>query len=292
MTMNTQIRSLHTYPIKSCAGIDLTSSAIDRAGLAYDRRWMLVAADGQFMTQRQWPRMALIRPSLSVHALCLNAPGMSPFDVPLDGSQLIRQGHSVSVWHDVVAAQPESEACARWFSTFLGVECRLFKFDSQARRFSHERYVDDWLASHGDLAAGFDGKHPFGFADGFPLLVANQASLDDLNSRLLARSEPAVTMDRFRPNIVIEGEWQAFDEDHTALVSSGAVRMALVKPCARCSVPDIDQVTAQHFSEPGRTLAAYRRFEIGVVFGQNAVVDVSEPACLWVGDAVTFELDF
>lgn len=290
--MTAHIRSLHTYPIKSCAGIDLTSSLIDRSGLAHDRRWMLVAADGRFMTQRQWPAMALIRTSLSEQALLLDAPNMDTLDVPLDGSQLMRHEQNVSVWNDVVAAHAESDACARWFSTFLGVECRLFKFAPQARRFSHESHLGRWLENHPELATGFDGKHQFGFADGFPLLIANQASLDDLNARLNAKGQPAVPMNRFRPNIVIEGDWQAFDEDHTALVSSADVRMALVKPCTRCSIPDIDQATAQHFSEPGDTLSAYRRFEVGVVFGQNAVVDAPATARLQVGDAVEFELDF
>ena len=98
-------------------------------------------------------------------------------------------------------------------------------------------------------------------------------------------------MDRFRPNIVVQGDWEAFEEDHTALIEAAEVRMAFVKPCTRCSIPDIDQRSAQQFDEPGRTLASYRNLEIGVVFGQNAILDAPAQR-LKVGDAVRIELDF
>jgi len=290
--MTAHIRSLHIYPIKSCAGIDLSAASIDRAGLAHDRRWMLVAADGQFMTQRQWPAMALIRATLREQTLRLEAPGMAALDVPLDGSQLAAETANVSVWSDTVPAQAESAAAAQWCSEFLKTACVLFKIDAQARRHSHVAWVDAWMARHSDLASGFDGRHAFGFADGFPLLIANQASLDELNRRLQAQGQPAVPMNRFRPNLVIEGEWEAYDEDHAALIQAGAVRMALVKPCTRCSVPDIDQLTGQRYSEPGRTLAAYRQQELGVVFGQNAIVDAPVGARLHVGDRVDIEFSF
>ena len=122
--------------------------------------------------------------------------------------------------------------------------------------------------------------------------MANRASLDDLNARLRAKGVAPVPMDRFRPNIVVQGEWEAFEEDHTAMITTGAVSMALVKPCTRCSIPDIDQRTAVQHDEPGRTLAGYRNLDIGVVFGQNAIVDAPAGARLKVGDGVEIELDF
>lgn len=152
--------------------------------------------------------------------------------------------------------------------------------------------MDKWTAGHPDLADVFGGDHFFGFADGFPLLVANRASLDDLNARLRAKGVAPVPMDRFRPNIVVQGEWEAFEEDHTAMITTGAVSMALVKPCTRCSITDIDQRTAVQHDEPGRTLAGYRNLDIGVVFGQNAIVDAPAGARLKVGDGVEIELDF
>jgi len=289
--MSARILSLHIYPLKSCAGIDLNESPIDRAGLAWDRRWMLIGADG-FMTQRQWPAMALIRPALTAGALRLSAPGMPDLDVPLDGSGLASEVEQVGVWKDTIAARRESEEAARWFSEFLDTPCRLYKVDTAASRPAKLDWVGRWLEAHPELADSFAGDHYFGFADGFPLLVANQASLDDLNARLQAKGAAAVPMDRFRPNIVVQGEWEAYEEDHTAMIETVGVKMAFVKPCTRCSIPDIDQRTAQRNEEPGRTLSAYRNLELGVVFGQNAIVDAPAGARLKVGDGVEIELDF
>jgi len=290
--MTARIASLHIYPIKSCAAIDLAESPIDRAGLAGDRRWMILTAQGQFMTQRQWPAMALIRPSLAAGSLELRAPGQPPLRIPLDGSQLAAAVRRVTVWNDTVPAREESAAASAWISRVLDQDCVLVKIDAQARRPARAEWVERWRAAHPDLAGAFQGDHVFGFADGFPLLIANQASLDDLNARLAAQGQPAVPMDRFRPNIVIQGEWEAYDEDHTAMVSVGPVSMALVKPCTRCPMPNIDQRTARRHDEPGRTLAAYRQFEVGIVFGQNAIVDAPSDARLRVGDDAAIELDF
>lgn len=290
--MSARILSLHIYPVKSCAGIDLAESPVDRAGLAHDRRWMLVSADGQFMTQRQWAAMALIGTALTADALRLSAPGMPDLEVPLDGSALQPGVETVGVWKDTLDARRESEAAAQWCSDFLKTPCRLYKVDAAAARPAKPEWVDKWTAGHPDLADVFGGDHFFGFADGFPLLVANQASLDDLNARLRAKGVAPVPMDRFRPNIVVQGEWEAFEEDHTAMITTGAVSMAFVKPCTRCSIPDIDQRTAVQHDEPGRTLAGYRNLDIGVVFGQNAIVDAPAGARLKVGDGVEIELDF
>ncbi|SAI72131.1 Uncharacterized Fe-S protein [Bordetella ansorpii] len=290
--MSARILSLHIYPIKSCAGIDLAESDLDRAGLAHDRRWMLVDEAGQFMTQRQWPAMALIRTSLADGMLRLSAPGMAPLDVPLDGSELAGTAERVVVWRDAVLARAEHPRAAQWLSQVLGRSCRLFKIDVQAHRPANAEWVDRWRDGHPDLAEGFDGEHLFGFADGFPLLVTNQASLDDLNARLAAQGKAAVPMNRFRPNIVVQGEWAAFEEDYTAMITAGAARLALVKPCTRCSVPDVDQATAVQGDEPGRTLAGYRTLDAGVVFGRNAIVAQRERVRLRAGDPVGIELDF
>ena len=212
--------------------------------------------------------------------------------VPLDGSQLASTVRQVTVWKDTVPAREESAEAAAWISRVLGLDCVLVKVDAQAQRPAKPEWVERWRESHPELAELFVGDHLFGFADGFPLLIANQASLDDLNARLAAQGQAAVPMNRFRPNIVIQGEWEAYDEDHTAMISVGPVRMALVKPCTRCPMPNVDQLTAQRYDEPGRTLATYRQFEIGVVFGQNAIVDSPVGARLRVGDTAEVELDF
>jgi hypothetical protein len=291
--MPVRVLSLHIYPIKSCAGIDLAESGLTRAGLDHDRRWMLVDEAGGFMTQRQYPRMAVIRAALAGGALRLDAPGMETLEVPLDGSGLSGVVENVTVWRDSVPARAEGAAVQAWFSRFLGRPCRLFKVADQARRPARSEWVDRWRAAHPDLAGDFDGDHLFGFADGFPLLVANQASLDDLNARLAACGQPGVPMNRFRPNIVAGGEeWEAFDEDHTGSLAAGPARLALVKPCTRCPMPDVDQATGVPGDEPGLTLAAYRQLEIGVVFGMNAIVAQREPVRLRVGDPAEAVLDF
>lgn len=290
--MSTRIRSLHIYPVKSCAGIDLAESSVDRAGLAHDRRWMVTTAAGQFMTQRQYPQMARIRPALEDGMLVLRAPGMDDLRIPADGSELAERTQPVGVWRDTVIARAEHPRCAEWLSRFLGLPCRLLKIDLRAGRSANPEWVDTWLERHPEWAEDFAGDHFFGFADGFPLLVANQSSLDELNERLAARGQAPVPMNRFRANIVVEGDWPAFEEDQTACIVAGGVRMAFVKPCTRCPMPNVDQVTAEVYDEPGLTLTTFRSLEIGVVFGQNAIVDRTAPAPLRVGDAVEIELDF
>lgn len=290
--MSTRIRSLHIYPVKSCAGIDLAESIVDRAGLAHDRRWMVTTAAGQFMTQRQYPQMARIRTALEDGMLVLRAPGMEDLRIPADGSELAERTQPVGVWRDTVIARAEHPRSAEWLSRFLGLPCRLLKIDLRADRTANPEWVDTWLERHPEWAEDFAGDHFFGFADGFPLLVANQSSLDELNERLAARGQAPVPMNRFRANIVVEGDWPAFEEDQTACIVAGGVRMAFVKPCTRCPMSNVDQVTAEVYDELGLTLTTFRSLEIGVVFGQNAIVDRTAPAPLRVGDAVEIELDF
>jgi uncharacterized protein YcbX len=290
--MSVRVRSLHIYPIKSCAGIDLRQSAIDGAGLAYDRRWVLMQGR-QFLTQRLLPAMALIVPTITSTHLHLEAPGMAPLDIPLDGSQLAADSHGVTVWRDTFPVRAESEAASQWFSRYLQRPCTLYKSDiAQAQRVVSTEWVERWLQAHPDMAEGFAATNLFGCADGFPILVVNQSSLDELNRQLAAKGHGAVPMNRFRPNIVLEGDWPAYDEDHTALASIGAVRLAFVKPCSRCSIPDVDQATGERHDEPGFTLTATRSFDAGVIFGQNAIVSAPAGAVVRVGDAAEAELDF
>lgn len=292
--MSLQVRSLHIYPVKSCAGIDIDASPIDAAGLAYDRRW-LVVSDKRFLTQRQLPAMALIRPMLTSTHLSLQAPGMPALDVPLDGSELAVADEPVTVWRDTFLARAEGDAAAQWFSAYLQRPCRLFRVDvSGAARTVNEDWIGRWRDGHPELAAGFEGSHLFGFADGYPLLIANQASLDELNERLRAKGKAPVSMNRFRPNIVVGGDdFGAYDEDHTALLTCGdAIRMAFVKPCTRCSIPDVDPLTGDRGDEPGMTLTATRSFDVGVIFGQNAIVDAPPGAMVRVGDPLSVEWDF
>ncbi|HEY0294283.1 MAG TPA: MOSC domain-containing protein, partial [Bordetella sp.] len=158
---------------------------------------------------------------------------------------------------------------------------------------ARSEWVERWRAAHPGLAGPFEGDHVFCFADGFPILVTNHASLDELNARLAAQGKPPVSMDRFRPNIVVRGgDWAAFDEDHTVLLRAGAASLALVKPCTRCPVPDVDPLTGERGDEPGLTLAALHTLDLGVVFGMNAIVAEKQPVILKIGDPVDISLDF
>ena len=244
------------------------------------------------MTQRQWPAMARIRPTLENDSLVLHAPDMPALHIPLDGSLLNATVQDVVVWKDSVPARQESPEAAAWLSQVLGVDCVLVKVDTEAQRPAKNDWVNRWREAHSDIADGFAGDHYFGFADGFPLLIANQASLDDLNARLIAKGAAPVPMNRFRPNIVIDGEWEAFDEDRTAWLSIGDVQLAIVKPCTRCPMPNVDQQTGERHDEPGITLAAYRQLDPGIVFGQNAIVNAPPGARLAEGDKVEITLDF
>jgi uncharacterized protein YcbX len=295
--MSLHIHSLHIYPVKSCGGIDLESSGISAAGLAYDRHWMIVG-DGQFLTQRQLPAMALIRTSfvqspLHGAALRLQAPDCDPIEVPLSGAQVQETLQPVRVWRDVVPARSESQAVADWLSRFLGLECRLYRIDVEgAQRVADRDWVERWMRAHPPWAASFQRLNAYGFADGYPVLVANQASLDELNGLLAAQGDRPVPMNRFRPNIVVAGDLPAYEEDHVVYMESAAVKLALVKPCARCPIPDVDQDTGQRHLEPGNALQRTRSRELGVIFGQNAIVAAPEGARLAVGDRVSAEFSF
>jgi uncharacterized protein YcbX len=291
--MSLTIRSLHIYPIKSCGGIDLDVSPIDQGGLRLDRQWMLVTPGGQFMSQRTLPKMALIAPSLEEESLVIDAPGMSSIKVPVRDSSHLSSGdrQTVTVWRDTLAARSEGHEAAQWFSEFLNIKCCLVRVHVEAERYANADRVAGWLSSNPLHAAAFERNHRFGFADGFPLLVANQASLDDLNAKLQGGGHAAVPMNRFRPNIVIDG-LDAYEEDFTTLIEIEDIRLALVKPCTRCSIPNVDQTDASVHTEPGITLTRFRSFDAGVIFGQNAVVAAPSGAQLKVGAVAHATMDF
>lgn len=287
LIMPLRIRSLHVFPIKSCAGIALPASVIDSAGLNLDRRWLLIDAQGQFMTQRSHPQMARITPALLDTALRVSAGGHPDFDVPFEAG-LQTPPQEVAVWRARIQAHHVGAEAAAWFSAVLGVPCALWRTTVALHRQPDPDYVRPWLQTYeGDQA----GDHAFGFADGFPLLVASQASLEELNDRLQAQGRAPVSMDRFRPNIVVEGI-EAFDEDHIGWMAFGGIKLGLVKACTRCSVPDVDPVSGERGAEPGQTLSTFRSFEEGVLFGQNAIVAAGAAGLLAVGDEGEFEYAF
>jgi uncharacterized protein len=271
------IASLHLHPIKSCGGIAIGEALLIETGLELDRAWMVVDAQGEMITQRERPRLALVRPTLRGDDMVLRAPGMLALHISLDAVEAATRAR---VWDDEVKAYDMGALAAQWFTDFIGEPARLVRFDPEQKRLSDRHWTGEVQAENA-------------FGDGFPLLVTSTASLADLNSRLLAKGVAPVTMERFRPNLVLD-DLQAFDEDNLDEISieaeGGVVRLKLVKPCARCSIPNVDPVSADTSHEPGDTLASYRanaRVNGGITFGMNAVILEGFDRVLRPGQAAT-----
>jgi uncharacterized protein YcbX len=281
------LSEINVYPIKSCGGISLMQADIGELGLMFDRHWMLVDADGRFLTQRSVPQMACITPALDAGHLIVSAPGMADLHVAhgeLSGAPL-----QIQVWKDSFIALDQGDEASAWFSAYLKTEVRLVRFDPAVHR-----------ACSADWTSGFDAGTQF--SDGFPLLVIGEASLQELNGRLQAKGAPALPMNRFRPNLVLSG-LEAYEEDFIDTISFGdgpqALQIKLVKPCARCPVPGIDQRSGlrdpQWPNEPLDTMAAYRanqRVGGGLCFGQNSIVIAGVGSRIRAGQEFVYELNF
>lgn len=260
-----KLAGLFVYPVKSCRGIALERAVLTSAGLQHDREWMVTSPEGRFLTQRDTPRLALVEPQIEADALTLTAPGMPALAVHAgtDGER-----RTVTVWRDQCPALDAGVVAAEWFSDFLGRPARLVRFDPQGRRPTDAAW-----------SQGLDGESRF--ADGFPLLVLSRASLDDLNARLPV----PLPIDRFRPNVLLDGG-EPYIEDRLASLTHGRVQLRLVKPCTRCVITTTDQATAMVAGEePLRTLRTYRwdaRLR-GVAFGQNAIVASGAGETLMLG---------
>jgi len=246
-----RLSSITYYPVKSTRGCDVSEADITSRGLANDRLMMVTDPDGMFYTQRDLPRLAAIQPLLDGDTLTLTAPKLNPLTLRLrqDGP-----GLTVTIWEDEAEAIDQGEAAGEWLSEFLGRGARLV------------RMPDDYVRPVSSVYA-ITSQDRVGFADGFPLLLASQGSLDDLNWRM----ETPIPMNRFRPNIVVSG-CPPFAEDRWKRIRIGEVELAVVKPCARCDVPTHDQVTGQKMGkEPTATLATFRRVRNKVMFGMNVI---------------------
>ena len=248
----TKISALTIYPVKSMRGLDLQSAGLDDMGICWDRRWMVIDADSHFVTGRKQPLLLTIQPQLTEGGmLSLHFPDGTHLTVApaISGEQRI----PVTVWKDRVMATPLDAACDQVLSAYLGQDCRLVFIASD-----ETRQVDQEFANPGERT---------GFADGFPLLLISEASLDDLNSRLV---EP-LSMQRFRPNIVISG-CSAYAEDEWRDIRINNIPHAVVKPCSRCVMTTVDQETGVKAGmEPLQTLTKYRRQGNKVMFGQNVI---------------------
>lgn len=264
-TGRTSVSAIVRYPVKSCAGHSMGRAELDAYGIVGDRRWLIVGADGEFLTQRDAPKLALVRPELRDRGLTLCAPGMDAMTVSTDaGGPTL----DVQVWNDRCQGVDQGDAVAAWLNDYLGASHRLVKMNPD-----FERPVDaDYAISPDDEVS---------YADGFPFLLTSTDSLDELNRRMAA----PLPMDRFRPNLVVSNT-EPFEEDTWKVIQIGGIRFHAVKPCARCVVTTTDQTTAQLGKEPLTTLAAFRRDENGnVYFGQN-LLHQPKTGEIKVGDAV------
>jgi uncharacterized protein len=271
----TRIARLFIYPVKSCAGVEVTEAVLTETGLDLDRAWMVVDEQGEFVTQRQLPRMALVRVQLKHHEVVLRAPGMLALHLSIEA---VEQPVKARVWNDEVQAFDMGAVAAQWFTDFLGRELRLVRFDPDYRRLASPRWT-------GGVQAQTQ------FQDGFPLLVLSEGSLHELNQRLVAAGHGAVGIERFRPNLVLAG-LEAQDEDRLDVIRVAAdeeVQLRPVKPSTRCPIPDIDPATAEISPHVSDTLQTYRSNALldgAVTFGMNTIVLQGLDQTLRVGQAV------
>lgn len=263
MTASATIVGLFVYPLKSARGIARETARLAATGFEWDRQWMFVNTQGIFLSQRTHPQLARLEPEITAEALVVRAPGRPPLEVPLgaasdDGGERL----TVSVHRDPCVGIDQGPGAARWASETLGEALRLVRVPADPARRANPAFAGATPA-------------PMGFADGFPLLVCNEASLVDLNTRL----RQPIPMERFRPNLVLSG-LPAWAEDRIDSFTMGAVRLRLVKPCTRCTIPSIDQRTGLPATDPAPALREFR-FDAalrGVTFGENAVIDVGAGA--------------
>lgn len=291
--VSAHIARLFIYPVKSCAGVEVQEALLTDTGLDLDRAWMVVNAQGMFMTQREHPRLALVRPHINTDELVLSTPGMQDLRVAFN---VERQPLLVKIWDDEVPAFDMGDEAAQWLTKFLAMPkitshlsmtsaYRLVRFNPAHRRVSSLQWTEGVQALNQ-------------FSDGFPLLVLSEASQAQLNERLVAAGHSSVSIERFRPNVVLSG-LQAHDEDrlNVMYVEAGADEVLLkpVKPCPRCPIPNVDPLTAQISQEVGDTLQSYRkddRVSGAVTFGMNAIVLRGVGVALHVGQMVSADFDF
>ncbi|WP_286264846.1 hybrid-cluster NAD(P)-dependent oxidoreductase [Thalassotalea atypica] len=243
------LQDIRVYPIKSSAGISLSTSWVDNIGLPFDRRFVVSNPQGQFITARTQPTLCLIQCNITASGLVLSAPDMPILTI--DYQQCTEQYQDVTVWRDTILAQRCHQKVDQWFSAYLNMPCHLLFFGERSKRKVNK------------------SNNPLAFADGYPLLLISEASLRDLNSQL----EQSVSMSHFRPNLIIE-HCEPFAEDEWKHIRIGEVEFELTKPCSRCIFTTVDPRTGEKHAlqEPLTTLKSYRQVDSGdVMFGQNLI---------------------
>ncbi len=249
--MSLALAALFVYPVKSLAGGPVSRARVEDRGLRHDRRFMVVDADGRFVTQRERPAMATSTARVEGEALWLEREGAAPASVPIEVEGPSRE---VRVWGDRCRAVDAGDEAAGWLSEALRQPVRLVRMPRRTRR-----PADPGHAREGDVVS---------FADGFPFLLATEASLEAVNARL----DAPVDMRRFRPNLVVRGG-AAFAEDAWRGLRIGDVRFEVRKPCSRCAIVDVDPDSGERAGGVLAALATFRERGNAVFFGQNLVHD-------------------
>ena len=245
------ISEIWIYPIKSLGGIRLTQAQVEERGLQYDRRWMIVDENGVFITQRVYPKMALLDVSIELSGLLIVNRKNPESRISVNFEPSEPDIISVKIFDDEVEAElVGDQKVDNWLSQYIGITVRLVKMPENGNRPADPRY-----ARNGENVS---------FADGFPFLLISEASLEDLNERLAS----PITMRRFRPNFIING-MSPYQEDILKEIQIGDIGFSLVKPCGRCVMTTIDPITIEKSPEPLKTLASYRRLNNKILFGQN-----------------------
>lgn len=246
------LTEIYIYPIKSLGGFQIQQSLVLKPGLEYDRRWMLIDPAGNFITQRTHPNMALLSVGRENGEFRIKDKLHPEDSIPLPLTQKSTSLRKVSVWDDIVTAVTVDPAISRWIQKKLQIPCQLVYMSESVSRPIEEKY-----AVSGETVS---------FADAMPYLLISQASLDFLNTKL----KDPVTMDRFRPNLVVSGT-EPFEEDQWDIIQVGTVRFKIVKPCARCIMTTVAQDTGKTGKEPLKTLSEFRKVGNKIYFGQNMI---------------------
>ena len=264
------ITDLWIYPIKSLAGIQLTSSKVELRGLQYDRRWVIADMEGMFVHQRDYPEMALLQPSIEGETMTIihKQKAISPLVFSMREPET--DPVNVTVWDDTMPAKPVSQEADRWFSDFIGKPVQLLYMHEESIRQADQRYA----INETDIVS---------FADGYPILMISEESLALLNTQATTH----VPMGRFRANVIIKGG-EPHIEDRIQRLKVGKSEWHGVKPCARCIMTTIDTETAKKGPEPLFTLAQYRKTDNKILFGENFIP--MEEGKVHVGDTLNVEL--
>lgn len=263
------LSEINIYPIKSLGGISLRSSAIEERGLRFDRRWLLVDEKNNFLTQREFPKMATVNVKVLKEGLRVSENENETI-VPFEPNT--NETATVKIWSSRCRAKVYERETNDWFSNVLQTDCKLVSMPKETRR-----KVNYFYAVHKNDTVSF--------ADGYPFLLIGESSLEDLNARL----ENPVPMNRFRPNFVVSGA-DAFAEDDWKQIKIGNVIFHVVKPCGRCVITTIDQASGEKQGvEPLKTLASYRipkrSVKQKILFGQNLIAE-NTGKVIEVGDKV------